>query len=86
MWALQNPSKQLPRLSEIRSAQKDPKPSWDRQCLTQLRRVFQTFVFFYSEAEPGQPTHSTAHDLLQELLMLALNAPCQSSIGSFVLL
>lgn len=32
---------------------------------------------FYSKAEPGQPTHSTAYDLLQELLMLALDAACQ---------
>lgn len=82
MWALQNPSKQLPRPLEIGRAQKKTSSpaGIGNIAQPQLRRIFQIFVFFYSEAEPGQPTHSAAHDL-QELLMLALDAPCQGKCG-----
>lgn len=38
-------------------------------------------MFFYSEAELVQPTYSMGHDLLQKLLMLALDAPCQGKHG-----
>lgn len=69
-----------------KSSKKDLKPCWDRQHHTTTAEEFSKLVLLYSETGPVQPTHSMGHDLLQELLMLALDVPSRVNMGTFALL